>query len=382
MSTVASRIAQVAVQQFHDLFYFYRTLFFALRCAWKIDRKSWVICHDTTTSMPALFAARNTQKIIFDISETPALRGRTTDRFRQKYSLLPNFMEGLSNYAIRRAPLVMCSSTGFAALARERTEHQVVVAISYDGTRPDTLTPPPALMPDPPSTEPTSTGPNPDQADIRHIAWPSTFLKVTGADLALDIVRAWPEAWQLVIIGEITPHHPYFEAITALGPRIRVTGALDRADYLRELAACDGALILFNTELENTRLCVPNRLYDCLAVGVPIVSTPHQAVSQVIERLPDCGEICDAPAPTAFIAPLNRVFEQARPLPPTGEQVMTALDGQSMQAALGQFLPPPGGDNQMVTILANRSIKGRHRITTMVSALHALGYKTRVYAQH
>lgn len=372
MSNLASKIYQFAFQQLKDLFYLYRTLAFALRCTLKTDRQSWVICHDTTTSLPAFCACRHSGKIIFDVSETPSLRERTTDRFRQKYSLLPILMERISNFVLKRSHLLMASSTGFAKLIGERAGSPVLVSISYDEV-------PPCLATSTPRQTDAADGADTDE--IRYIAWPSTFAGITGARLALEIVRAWPDNWQLVIIGDLAETDDLYGAAMALGRRVRITGPLDRADYLREIAHCDAALILFETVLENTRLCVPNRLYDCLAAGTPIVSTPHQSVSKVIAALPQCGKICEVPEPAAFVATLNDVFDRERPRLPTKAQVTTALDGISMQAALAKLLPPVGGDNHTVTILANRSIKGRHRITTMVSALHDLGYKTRVFAQ-
>ena len=131
-----------------------------------------------------------------------------------------------------------------------------------------------------------------------------------GAFVMLDALARLPDDTRLLLIGRFTDgSEAAFHARAAalgLAPRIETLPWLPRDAALLHAARCDVGLVLFQPGVENHRLALPHKLFDCLLLGLPVVVPAFaEAVAEVVEEarcgiaVPTarCGAVAAAIAP-------------------------------------------------------------------------------------
>jgi glycosyltransferase involved in cell wall biosynthesis len=90
---------------------------------------------------------------------------------------------------------------------------------------------------------------------------------------------------------------PEYHALAARTPGMRVMGTLPPAALLRELPAYDAGWAGFNGGLNGAHLdtALPNKAFEYLASGLPIVTGPHRALAGLVRRH-GVGVVVDDPA--------------------------------------------------------------------------------------
>lgn len=106
-----------------------------------------------------------------------------------------------------------------------------------------------------------------------------------GLEQAIGALTLLPE-WDLVVIG-YGPHRPSLErAATRHGVRGRVhfTGAVDHSELLRWTAGADVGLCLIQDAGLSYRWSLPNKLFEYLHAGIPVVASEFGEMGQLVQR--------------------------------------------------------------------------------------------------
>ena len=135
--------------------------------------------------------------------------------------------------------------------------------------------------------------------------------KDRGCDLLVAAMRDVPEA-ALVFLGD-GPHRPTLVALTerlGLTERVRFVDAVPPDALLPLTADADvGATLLEDTCL-NHRFALPNKLFEYLMAGVPVLASDLPEIRRVVAGY-DVGRLVDPAAPGALAEALRDVAADA-----------------------------------------------------------------------
>jgi len=309
-----------------------------------------VILHDTLGALAALWLAGwRRSRIILDVSETPNLRNRTTPLFARSWLPFHWLYQATAAWVGRGAKQVLLQSPDLKDVARQHFRREGAVWVH---TRtPDQL---------PPGRERQATIVRNNPKIL--VAWPSDFSEATGAALAPELLDAMAAEITMIFIGSQVPAHKQQEILARYGDSVKFHPRTSELEYLALLEGCDIAIVLFNPDLENTRLCLPNRFLDCMQVGVPVVSTPHPGVEKVLQMYPDQGIMTQS----RNIEDLRTAMLRARCLRAERLdriQLNSALSGMSMEDLVSLVSTPANG---RIAVVAQRDVTDRPRFRELV----------------
>jgi glycosyltransferase involved in cell wall biosynthesis len=102
--------------------------------------------------------------------------------------------------------------------------------------------------------------------------------------------------------GELEPALRRAATDGPYGGRLHVVSALPLDAYLAALADADVALALFQPDTPSHRAVIPNKLFEALAAGVPVVASDTPGLRGVLLDGPDgpLGGVCDPTDPKAI----------------------------------------------------------------------------------
>lgn len=144
---------------------------------------------------------------------------------------------------------------------------------------------------------------------------------------AIGVARGWPQmldalvlcppGTRLLVIGRFTDGSE--EAFRAragelgLMPRITIAGWMPaEAALARAAAEADVNLILFQPGEENHRLALPHKLFDGMALGLPVIAPGFaEPVAAILEDT-GCGLLVDVTRPEAIAAAVVELADPAR----------------------------------------------------------------------
>jgi len=121
----------------------------------------------------------------------------------------------------------------------------------------------------------------------------------------------------------------WLEEHAAAGPadgRVHVLPAVPPAELPPLVASADvGAVLVTPVEL-NLRLSTPNKLWECLAVGTPVVASDFPEMRRVVADWPDgpLGALCDPTDEDAIAAALNGLLGDPAALAGARERCLVA----------------------------------------------------------
>jgi glycosyltransferase involved in cell wall biosynthesis len=97
-------------------------------------------------------------------------------------------------------------------------------------------------------------------------------------------------------------------AEVGVGERVVLTPAVPYADLLRVTAAADVGLIVYRPEYSlNVRYCLPNKLFEYLMAGVPVLASPLDAVAEILTST-DTGRVVTSLEPEAVAGAINTLL--------------------------------------------------------------------------
>jgi glycosyltransferase involved in cell wall biosynthesis len=172
-----------------------------------------------------------------------------------------------------------------------------------------------------------------------HQAGPVTLLhlgaigRARGWPALLAALALCPAETRLLVIGRFTDgSEAEFRAeaeAKGLTPRIEIAGWLPaEAALARAAAEADINLVLFQPGEENHRLALPHKLFDGMAIGLPVIAPDFATGVAGIIRDSGCGLLVDVTNPAAIAAGVAALTDPAR---------RAALGEAGWQAARGAW---------------------------------------------
>jgi len=144
---------------------------------------------------------------------------------------------------------------------------------------------------------------------------------------AIGVARGWPQllaamslsppGTRLLVIGRFTDgSEAAFHADAArrgLSPRITCAGWMPaEAALARAAAEADVNLVLFQPGEENHRLALPHKLFDGMALGLPVIAPTFAEGVAGIVRGAGCGLLVDVTSPAGIAAAIRAMADPAR----------------------------------------------------------------------
>ena len=135
--------------------------------------------------------------------------------------------------------------------------------------------------------------------DQIHIAAVGVFQHGRGAVPLIESLASLPEQFVVELIGPVP--QPDYEALmrdaaAPFGDRVRFVGAIPADEVIPRLAASHLSAVLIEPLSESYRKTAPNKLFDSLMAGTPIVGSDMGVIGAVV-RATGAGEVCDASDP-------------------------------------------------------------------------------------
>lgn len=270
-------------------------------------RYSAVHCHDVYPLVPAVIVAWLKRiPLIYDAHEL-------VDHVRLRPTLIGRFWDLCHRLAIRKADYVITPNESRALFLVER---------GYSPRRP----PLPIMnipdfgeVPGASSATRAEFGLSADDIVVIYQGW------IADDRFSTDLVEAFsllPHRFRLLLVGD-GPAMPRVHALLAQDPERRViaTGYVPKRKVVEYLGISDMGIILYDGRVLNNYYCAPNKLFDYINAGIPIVANDLPELRRVVEAAPGVGVIAagtDAPALASAILDAHRLpagstaFEELR----------------------------------------------------------------------
>jgi glycosyltransferase involved in cell wall biosynthesis len=125
------------------------------------------------------------------------------------------------------------------------------------------------------------------------------------------------ERAHLVLMGMGGQRQTYAAAARepARGGRVHVLDPVLPADLLAWVASADVGVMPIQATTLNHLLSTPNKLFECLAAGTPVVASDFPTMRQIVMDDPagPLGAVCDPASPASVGAALRSIIELDRP---------------------------------------------------------------------
>ncbi len=127
-----------------------------------------------------------------------------------------------------------------------------------------------------------------------------------------ELIAAIPSVRQAVLVllgfGPLAATYQAIAADPASAGRVRVMAAVEPADLLEWVASADVAAMPIQPTTLNHRLTTPNKLFEAMAVGVPVVASDLPGMAAIVRSV-DAGRLVDPTDPASIARGLNRVLD-------------------------------------------------------------------------
>ena len=131
-----------------------------------------------------------------------------------------------------------------------------------------------------------------------------------------QLIEAIPRVERAVLVllgyGPLAARYQAIAADPATAGRVRVLPAVDPAELLEWVASADVAAMPILATTLNHRLSTPNKLFEALAVGLPVVASDLPGMAAIVRPL-DAGRLVDPAEPASIAAGLNAVLDTPEP---------------------------------------------------------------------
>lgn len=129
----------------------------------------------------------------------------------------------------------------------------------------------------------------------------------------LEAMAALPPRVRLYVVGGGEAKVAEAKATVrakGLGSRVAFTGRLPTVEYLRQTAAIDLGLALYYPTTKNQTTVVPLKLFDYMALGIPILASDFPEMRRILEGTCECGATTDPEDPVAVRRSIEAFLER------------------------------------------------------------------------
>ncbi|HLO34785.1 MAG TPA: glycosyltransferase [Candidatus Deferrimicrobium sp.] len=97
------------------------------------------------------------------------------------------------------------------------------------------------------------------------------------------------------------------------GGRLHVLDAVPSGDLGRWIASADVGVMVIQPSTLNHRLSTPNKLFECLAAGIPVVASDFPEMRSIVcdDPLGPLGEVCPPADPAAIARAIRSIIERS-----------------------------------------------------------------------
>jgi glycosyltransferase involved in cell wall biosynthesis len=293
----------------HLPFHLYRLAFLASFVRWQVRLRPDVIhAHDAAMLLPGILGARLTSaRLVYDSHELA-----TSVPYRERAWAL--FVQAVEHLLVPRCAAVITVSDGIArelrrryGLARDPTVVRNVTALQVRGRG--------GLR--------VRLGIDTDAQLVLHQGAPAP---ARGCEVLLDAIQRLPGA-HLAFLGDPEPGYGEVlrQGIRARGLEERVTllASVPLEDLLAHTAEADVGVTLLQDTCANHRLALPNKLFEYIAAGVPVVASELPEMRSLIERH-GVGWCVPPGDPAALAEALDEALRRRRADPELHERLSRA----------------------------------------------------------
>ena len=145
-------------------------------------------------------------------------------------------------------------------------------------------------------------------ADTRIVLYQGGLLVERGIEQSMDAILDVPGA-VLVLMG-FGNQEARFRQMAA-GPmyagKVHVIAAVPPSELLWWSASSDVMVMLYQPHTENHQYVTPQKLWEAMAAGVPVVASDLPGLSSIVTPV-GCGVLCDPTSPVAIADALRRIL--------------------------------------------------------------------------
>jgi glycosyltransferase involved in cell wall biosynthesis len=188
----------------------------------------------------------------------------------------------------------------------------------------------------------------------RIVLYQGGFITDRGIEQGMDAIIRVPDA-VLVLMG-FGNHRDALVAMASRPPyvgRVHVVDPVPPADLLEWTASADVMLMAIQPTTLNHRYTTPQKLWEAIAAGVPIVATDLPGMAEVVSDV-GCGALVDGTDPVSIAAGIRRIIDG-----PAEERA--AMSARAREAAATRY----NWESQAGTLLdLYATLSGRPAATT------------------
>ena len=143
----------------------------------------------------------------------------------------------------------------------------------------------------------------------RVVLYQGGFSRERGIEQLIEAIGSVPGAVLVLLgYGPLQAELEVRAADPATGGRVRVLPAVAPTELLDWVAAADVVAMPIQPSTLNHRLTTPNKLFEALAAGVPVVASDLPGMAGIV-RQTGCGLLVDPTDPAAIAAALREILD-------------------------------------------------------------------------
>ncbi len=142
---------------------------------------------------------------------------------------------------------------------------------------------------------------------VRIVLYQGGFSRDRGIEQLLDAIQSVPGA-VLVLMGYGVLQGEIEAASSALAGRVHILPAVPPTELLDWVTAADVVAMPIQPTTLNHRLTTPNKLFEAMAAGVPVVASDLPGMADIV-RETGCGLLVDPTDPDAIATALRRILD-------------------------------------------------------------------------
>lgn len=321
-----------------------------------------VSCDVTALTAAHLLATDRSERIVCDIREVPDLGARSLPKAISPTDL--HFINSAIRQQLRDCSHLMTVGPALGSLIVDQIGVAPVVVPNYL----------PARAPQTDGVLRRLIGI--DDLDPL-IAVPNTIVAV--ADSLLQAVAESATPFHVAFIGDTKPA-AYKQSLQRLVQdldiehRIHWVPPVPYDDLGPLIAGADLGAILLDPDIANHRVAYPNRLFDALSGGLPLVSSPVADVAQVIRDFA-CGTVAETNSAEHWLTALDHAWTEMEVLRNGVLTAQTTLTWESTKSDIRKVLPEDTGS---VTFLHPSNLHRNQRTLRMARLLSQAGTEVRL----